>query len=458
MNQTTDSRYVAAVEIGSSKIIAAVGIADEKGRLTILAVEQMKGLESVRHGIIQNAEDVASRLNAIIERLERRADIAPRQIEAIFVGLAGRSMKCVRVDSSLRLPEETEITAAHLDDLRNLALESAIDTSLEIIDAIPCSYDVARTETQNPVGIIGDSISATFDLIVCRPNLKKNLLRAIKDKTGIEVANFVVTPVAVSHLILRPEEKRLGCMLVDMGAETTTVLIFKNNNIQYFATLPMGSRNITRDIISLNFLEERAEEIKKAQGCAVLPEVPSMIDIDDVPLRDIIDRIVARSEEIVANVIEQINYAGMTPNDLPGGIIAIGGGFKLSGMVDLISVKSGMSVRRGALPPFVEIDDTKAPASEIIQVGSILYAGATMSDKECLSAPVKEDLPHGDDPEDLPETPEETVSGKRGKKTEGGKPSGFGKFFGSLKGRMSSFFTGESDDDEENDGSELDDE
>ena len=111
MNQTTDSRYVAAVEIGSSKIIAAVGIADEKGRRTILAVEQMKGLESVRHGIIQNAEEVASRLNAIIERLERRADIAPRQIEAIFVGLAGRSMKCVRVDSSLRLPVETVITA-----------------------------------------------------------------------------------------------------------------------------------------------------------------------------------------------------------------------------------------------------------------------------------------------------------------------------------------------------------
>lgn len=458
MNDTKESRYVAAVEIGSSKIIAAVGKAEDNGKLDILAVEQIKGVESVRHGIIQNPEEASSRLNAIISRLERRAEIAPRQIQSVFVGLAGRSMKSIKVDTSLRLPEETEITSAHLEDLKRLALESAIDSSLEVVDAIPRAYSVGRTETQSPVGIIGDSISATFDLIVCRPHLKKNLSRTIKDKTGLDVANFVVTPIAVSHLILKSEEKRLGCMLVDMGAETTSVLIFKNNNIQYFAILPMGSRNITRDIISLNFLEERAEDIKKAQGSAVRPEVPSMVDIDDVPLRKITDRIVSRSEELVANILEQISYASLKPGELPGGIIVIGGGFKLSGMTDLISMQSGMSVRRGTFPPYVNIEDTKAPASEIIEVGSVLYAGATMSDKECLSRPHTEDLPvnETDDEEEEERDTESSKEKEKKKRDKERTPGRLGAFLTRAKRGVSEFFTGESDDDDDNDGGELD--
>jgi len=454
MNDKNETRYVAAVEISSSKIIGAVGTTDGRGGLNILAVEQAKGLESVRYGIIQNPEEVSSRLNLIIDRLERRAEVAPRQITSLFVGLAGRSMKSIKVETKLNLPDETEILPEHIEELKCQALDSAIDSSLEVVDAIPRQYLVGHTETQNPVGIITDSISATFDLVICRPQLKKNLNRAIKDKTGLEVAKFVVTPIAVSHLILKSEEKRLGCMLVDMGAETTTVLIFRNNNIQYFATLPMGSRNITRDIISLSFLEERAEEIKKAQGNAIRPEVASMIDIDDVPMSAITDRVVARSEEIVANILEQISYAGMSTSDLPGGIVAIGGGFKLSGMIDLISTQSGMSVRRGTLPAFVEIEDTKAPASEIIEVGSVLYAGATLTDKECLSRQATEDLPEIG--EDIPETEEETeVKPKKTKKPKS--RTGWRRLLDRTREGLTNVFTGEADDEDDNDGRELDD-
>lgn len=422
----SEQRYVAAVEISSSKIIAAVGRTDGRGRLDVLAVEQMRGVESVRYGIIQNSKETASRLSNIIERLERRAEIAPRSIDSIFVGIGGRSMRSIQAEAQLRLPEETEITEKHIQDLKSQVENRPVDSSLEVVDSIPRAYMMGLSETQDPIGIIGDQIKATYDLIVCRKLLKKNINDTIKGKTNLEIAGFVVTPIAVSHLILKPEEKRLGCMLVDMGAETTTVMIFKNNHIQYYATLPLGSRNITRDIISLNILEERAEEIKKSSGCAVAPEIPSMIDLDGVPLKEINSRVVARSEEIVANIMEQIRYAGFTGNDLPGGIIAIGGGFNLSGMLDLVSTQCNMSVRRGSLPSYVSIEDPKAPAFEIIEVASVLYAGATLTDKECLSRKEQEALPvNGDDPDsgDLPPAP----------KPEPKKRGGFGEWLRKLK-------------------------
>ena len=162
----------------------------------------------------------------------------------------------------INLPDDTEINDDILRRLRDQALSTAIDSSLEVVDAIPRVYMVGKSETRSPKGAIGNKIHATFDLIVCRPELRRNLQRTISDKLDININGFVVTALSTAQVLLTSEEKRLGCMLVDMGAETTTVSIYKDGSLRYFATLPMGGRNITRDITSLSLLEERAEDIK----------------------------------------------------------------------------------------------------------------------------------------------------------------------------------------------------
>lgn len=82
------------------------------------------------------------------------------------------------------------------------------------------------------------------------------------ERLRLSVNDIFVRPLVEADLVLYPEEKRQGCMLVDFGADTTTVSIYKNGVLNYLSTIPMGSRNITRDITALNYLEERAEELK----------------------------------------------------------------------------------------------------------------------------------------------------------------------------------------------------
>ena len=182
-------------------------------------------------------------------------------------------------------------------------------------------------------------------------------------------------------------------MLVDMGAETTTVSIYKDGSLRYFATLPMGGRNITRDITSLSLLEERAEDIKITMGNAIARETASNLNMNGIRMSDVSNLIVARSEEIVANVVEQLKYAGLKDSDLPAGLICIGGGTKLNGMLDLLARQTALPVRRGQLPTYIHLEDTKSPSSEILQVSSVLYSGASESEKECLSIPGARELP-----------------------------------------------------------------
>lgn len=389
----SDDRYVAAIEISSSKIVAAVGLMHADGRLDVIASEQEKGVEGVRYGIIQNLEETSMRITRVLERLQRKPSIAPRVITGLYVGMSGRSLRGITTEVELNLPDDTEIDDKILERLHALALGTAIDSSLEVVDAIPRIYKVGKSETHSPKGAIGNRIMATYDLIVCRPEMRRNLMRTIDDKLGIGIEGFVVTALSTAQVLLTSEEKRLGCMLVDLGAETTTVSIYKEGSLRYFATLPLGARNITLDITSLNVLEERAEEIKLTSGNAMNLDVASNLNMNGIEMAKVSNLIVARSEEIVANIVEQLNYAGLKDSDLPGGLICIGGGTKLNGMIELLGRQTDLSVRRGVLPGYIHLEDSKAPLSEILQVTSVLYSGGSEGEGDCLELPGANELP-----------------------------------------------------------------
>lgn len=439
-----NERYIAAVEVGTSRIMAAVGKTSGDGKLEIVAVEREPITEGgVRYGIIQNLEETSTVVGRLFDRLQQKTNIKPRKIKGVIVGLGGRSLKNITKEVSLNLPEDTEINEEILERLRQQALQSAIDNTLEVVDAVPRNFKVGNTQTSSPKGVIGNNISGVFDLIVCRPELKRNLRRTIVDKLHLEVNGFVVTAMATGLLILTPEEKRLGCMLVDMGAETTTVTIYQKGALHYFATIPMGGRNITRDIASLGVVDAKAEEIKITSGNALPDTNISTLNINGLKLSDISNLVVARSEEIVANILAQTEYAGIKDTDLTGGIVCIGGGFRLKGIMSLLEKESGIATRNGSLPDYVKLENNRMTGEEITEIASILYAGATLTDKESLEMPEKAPLPITNDGVlPLEDDEEEKTPESSDKKS---KPS----FFEKMGKKLGELFNASEDDDTE---------
>lgn len=434
-----EEKYIAALEIGSSKITGAVGVySREDSVLKVLAVEQEESRDSVRYGIIHNPEEVAQRVARIIERLESNPAVAPRRIKGIVAGLSGRSMHSVNSDVQLYFPEETEVTGEMLKRLNEDAASLSIDSNMEILDIVPRSYQIDGMETSSPKGAMGKSITAMYDIIVGRNDIKRNLLRALAERGGLSIRKLVITALAAADIVLSDEEKRLGCMLVDMGAETTSVSIYRNGSLCYYTTLPLGGRNITRDLTSLSILEENAEEIKCENGRAVARETPSSLNINGIKLSDVSNIVVARAEEIVANIVQQINYAGLTEKDLPAGIVCIGAGANLNGILELLENQSGLNARSyNNLPPYIRTLDPKAKRHNTIETVAILNAGIRRDVSDCL------ELPPEERPE--PETPDTTIEKKTVEPEEGK----IGGFFNKIGRRFSDFFASPADDDSE---------
>ncbi len=379
-----EQKYIAAIEIGSSKIKGAVGVANSDGELTVLAVEEEKLNDSVvRYGSIQNVTEAGNSISRIVRLLENKNSISPRKIKGVYVSVGGRSLASVTRQVQRRLPDELEITDRIIEQIKDEARTASIPDK-DIVDVLPRSFIVDNQPTQNPVGIFGQNINSDLNLIVCRSQIKRNINRAVYENLKLDINGFIVRPIAIANLVLSDDEKRLGCMLVDMGAETTTISIYKNGALQYLSTLPLGSRNITRDIaFAISCLEERAEEIKKTVGNAVATDKKTFVEgIDAVKVNNYVQ---ARATEIILNILEQISYAGYAPADIPGGIIVVGGGAKLEGMSNLLGTQCGMKVRSGAPAGMIRFSDSRIQLNDSIDVISILLAASRSNPIECCT-------------------------------------------------------------------------
>lgn len=366
------NQYIVALEIGSSKIVGAIAEKSASGLISVNHLAEERLSNCVRYGCVQNVENIKSSINRIIHELERSID---GRVTQVFVGISGRSLHSEMTEENRGLDSQKSITQETITSIIREAARKQVK-SYETIDIVPCAYYVDKTETTEPVGQFGSSIKIKANLIVAKPQLKLNLDRVMS--FGIKARDYIVTPLAVGREVLKDSEISLGVMLVDIGAETTTVSIYKGGALTYLMTLPMGGRNITRDIMNgANVLEETAEQVKKNINNPLDPNNVDIIDIEGVKSSDASNYIAARVGEIIANIKQQIEYAGMNDDDIRT-VVLIGGTVAMPGLPQKVEEILKIKVRLGQYPQTLNITNHAINKPEYIQVFSLLARGADM--------------------------------------------------------------------------------
>lgn len=378
-----EQRSIVAIEIGSSKLKGAVASVDPSGALTILAVEEIPATNNVRHGRVQNVTEVSSGLNELIRKLENNPAVSPRKISAAALPLGGRSMASISASASLQINKEIEIVDETVNRLKKEAVRDVV-TNKNIEAIIPRHFWVNNVEVKNAVGTFGRNLRADFTLIACSAENRRNLERLKIDGIDQTSIRYFLRPLAIGELVLTQTERQLGCALVDFGAETTTVSIYKDGAPCFLSTLPLGSRLITRDLMAgLNLTEERAEAFKTGQGNAAAASDTE----SDANSREINAYVQARAGEIAANIINQIVLSGYKTADLPEGIILTGGGARLRNFAALLGTQGKIQVRAATMPPTVQFRSAVERTAENVDVAALLTAAAAAGMGECTYVP-----------------------------------------------------------------------
>lgn len=252
------TEFIAAIELGSSKITGVAGRKNSDGSMQVLAYAQEDSSTFIRKGVIFNLDKTAQSLTSIINRLEGELK---NSIAKVYVGIGGQSLRTVRNVVSRDLEEEAiiseELVSAIGDE--NIAIP-VVD--MDILDVAPQEYKVGNNLQANPVGLVGSHIEGRFLNIVARASVRKNLEHCFQ-QAKIDIADQLIAPLVTANAVLTESERRSGCALIDFGADTTTISVYKNNILRFLTVLPLGGNSITRDITTLQMEEEEAERLKK---------------------------------------------------------------------------------------------------------------------------------------------------------------------------------------------------
>ena len=344
------TEFIAAIELGSSKVTGIAGRKNSDGSMQVLAYAKEDSSSFIRKGIIYNLDKTAQSLTSIINKLE--GDLK-NSIAKVYVGIGGQSLRTVRNVVSRDLNEETIISQELVDAICDENLEIPL-VDMDILDVAPQEYKIGNNLQADPVGVAGSHIEGRFLNIVARASIKKNLERCF-EQAKIEIADLLISPLVTANAVLSESERRSGCALIDFGADTTTISVYKNNILRFLTVLPLGGNSITRDITSMQMEEEEAERLKITFGNVMYEEEESeeaaTCQLEDgsrtVELQALNNIIEARAEEIITNVWNQIQLSGYD-DKLLSGIIITGGAANLKNLDTMLRKRSKIEKIRTA--------------------------------------------------------------------------------------------------------------
>ena len=330
---TTD--FIAAIELGSSKISAIAGKKQSDGRVEVLAHARVDAPSFIHKGVVFNIDKAAAALTSVIGKLEEQLKASVAQV---YVGIGGQSLHSLKSAVSRSVSdEESTVSQTLVDALYDENRETPL-ADYVILDVVPQEFKVDHSLHADPVGVTGHHVTGQYLNLVARTQLKKNVEMAFAQAQIGIADDLLVTAVAEAKAVLTQAEMRQGCALVDFGSDTTTVSVYKNNLLRHLCVLPIGSNNITRDLTSLQIEDEEAEKLKIQYGNAAYeaqesdPEASCLTSEGRaIPLAELNNIIGARAEEILANVWSQVRLSGYD-NQLYAGTIFMGGGALLKNL------------------------------------------------------------------------------------------------------------------------------
>ncbi len=323
--------FIVAIELGSSKATGIAGKKNLDGSISVLAVVKEDSSSFIRKGVVYNINQTVQCISNIVKKLTASLKT---EISQVYVGVGGQSIHGVKNVTVKDLPSDTVVSQDMVNELMDFN-RSTPYPDLEILDAVPQEYKVDNQLQVNPVGIQCTRLEGNFLNILWRGTFYRNIYKCFDD-AGVHIADMFLAPLALADSVLTDAEKRSGCVLVDLGADTTTVSVYYKNILRHLVVIPLGGSNITRDIASLQVDDATAEKLKLNNAYAYSDNADTdnrqiALDADrSIDSGKFAEIVGGRMQEIIENVWSQV------PNEyadrLLGGIILTGGGSNMKGI------------------------------------------------------------------------------------------------------------------------------
>ena len=383
MIKNRENNIIAALDIGTSKVVTIVGEISPENVLEVIGIGSNPS-RGLKRGVVVNIESTVQSIQRAIEEAELMAGC---EIHTVYSGIAGSHVRSLNSHGIVAIRDK-EVSASDVDRVIDAARAVAIPADQKVLHVLPQEFLIDSQEgIREPIGMSGVRLEAKVHLVTGAVSAAQNIVKCIQ-RCGLDVEDVVLEQLASSHAVLTEDEKELGICLVDMGGGTTDIAVFCGGAIQHTAVIPIAGDQVTNDIaVSLRTPTQYAEEIKIKYACALsqLANVDETIEVPSVgdrPPRRLARQTLAevvepRYEELFSLVRDELRRSGFEEL-IAAGIVLTGGCAKMEGAIELAEEIFHVPVRLG-IPQYVGgLSDVVRNPIHATGVGLLLYGKETV--------------------------------------------------------------------------------
>jgi len=342
-----------AFDFAGTGVRAIAAEVNEDNAIRILSEENRK-VEGIKNGIIGQPSGTAFNVVALLKELQNSAGMR-EPIKRFSTSFGGRSMKIVRASVRRKISKHKEITSDLIDSMALECEKSYEVEDMMVYDTIPVMYEIDGVEMEKPEGQRGTYIIANYHLVVGSSKMKLQLQKCMERIYNCRIEHMPLAAEAFAIAVTEEEDRQKGCAVINMGDSSTTIAIYRHEILQYLMVVPLGGRNITKDIEEIGITEAYAEKLKCKKGISMESLVDAPVNIR-IPSRNPAEPPVVVTSSFLAMIIESrldeifqpiIRVLGEYASEIPNGVIISGGAAKLQKMEVYVEQKTGLQTRYG---------------------------------------------------------------------------------------------------------------
>lgn len=367
------------IDVGSAKTCVLVAEATDTGlRYRGHGIAESRGS---RKGVIVDLEKAVSSIQKAVELAE---DACGVPIEHALLGVSGAHVRGVNTQGGLSFGARTREISR--DEIR-LAVDKAraipMPADREILHLLPHEFILDdHTSVHDPLGMLAGRLEVRVHMITAAASATQNVVTAV-NRAGVHVDDTIFEPLACADSVLRADERELGVCLADIGAGSTSLVVFQEGAVAHTAVLPVGGDHFTSDLsVGLCTPLAEAEKIKKLYGHAIVTLIPEGNEVEVPSVGDRVSRLISqrmvgeilgpRARELFEMLRDSLRHSGMLEICLAG-IVLTGGASRLPGMLDIADSVLRRPVRLSWPMPLAKMPSTLAQPEYAMAIGMIFY-------------------------------------------------------------------------------------
>ncbi len=347
-------QYCLALDIGSHSIKAIIAEFEANGWRVVLPI--IRKSRGVKNGEIEDVEALSEEILNLLN--EASSLLKGVKLKSAIIGINTPRLE-VRQSKGSSLVTRADKIISLEDKIRanNSSQVVPLENNRLLVQTVIKDYIIdGSTKVKDPVGLSGLKIEAEALLLDVFASVMKNI-DTLREYTNLNFPFRYILPYTSAELVLTKQDKELGALALDLGASTTSVVVYDDGQLLDLKVIPIGGNHITSDIaIGLKIPFDLAEEIKIKEGLALVKKVErgDNFDLSDyfeeaekntkVSKKYLVEIIEARLSEIFEKVSDYLKQIGRYQK-LPGGVVIYGGGAKMNYLKDLAKEKFKLSVK-----------------------------------------------------------------------------------------------------------------